>query len=629
MLRAGLCFIFLVALFVLTGCGSTQPTAVPIGVSTAPPTVVAPESAETAQGGVLELSGPSGAKTLTMEDLQALPATEGWAGGKSSTGRITPPELHTGVTLQDLAAQVGGPGAGQGLRIIAKDGYAMTFSYDQIANGDFITYDPGTGDEITIDAPLQTILAYARNGEPISEDSDGPLRIAVLSPENNQVVDGHWMVKWVTNLEVMEMAEDWTLHLDGALAEEMDRATFESCAATNCHQASWTDADGQVWSGVPLWLLAGRIDGGDKHGDEAYDETLAQQGYTLEVVAGDGYSAAFDSQRFDHNDAILLANLLDGELLPEKHFPLRLVGAGLEKSEMVGQVAQIVADLPEQQATAPAPAVEAPPEAWTLQLEGALTEEIDWAAFVACANCHQATWTDADGQVWTGVPLWQLVGRVDDDNRHDANAYNEDLATQGYAIQVTAADGYSVPLDSARINRDSALLVAHQVNGAWPEEKYFPLRLVGPDLQKNEMVGQIASISLDVPAPAAGAPLEAPSGDAVLTIVGGVAQEQALSIQALQGMEVVEVDVEHPKKGLQTYRGVRLNALLGAAGIDADVTRVVMRAGDGFETHASLEDVRACGDCLVAFTDGEQLDTVMPGMEGGLWVKDVIEIELQ
>jgi DMSO/TMAO reductase YedYZ molybdopterin-dependent catalytic subunit len=384
-------FSFIVALLVMTGCGSEEPAATP--------TAELPAEPETAGAVVLELAGPSETISLTMEDLEALPAVEGWGGGKSSTGRITPPELHKGVTLPELCAQIGGLEPGQGVNIVAKDGYAMTFSYDQIVNAEFITYDPGTGDEITVDDPLQVIIAYERSGEPISPDSDGPLRVAVISPQNNQVVDGHWTVKWVTRINIKDMAEDWTLQLEGALIEDMDRATFESCAAANCHQATWTDADGQVWTGVPLWLLAGRIDGGDKHGDEAYNQTLAQQGYALDVIAADGYSVSIESKRFDQNDAILLAHLVNDELLAEKHFPLRLVGADLEKSEMVGQVVQIVGDLPAEATPAPAEALEPPPEAWTLQLEGALTEALDWATFDSCVNCHKASWTDDDGQV--------------------------------------------------------------------------------------------------------------------------------------------------------------------------------------------------------------------------------------
>ena len=43
-----------------------------------------------------------------MDQLQALPAYEGYAGIKSSTGVITPPSKYKGVPLTDLADLVGG-----------------------------------------------------------------------------------------------------------------------------------------------------------------------------------------------------------------------------------------------------------------------------------------------------------------------------------------------------------------------------------------------------------------------------------------------------------------------------------------------------------------------------------------
>ncbi len=37
-----------------------------------------------------------------MDDLKALPATEGWAGIESSTGKITLPEHFKGVAIDEL-----------------------------------------------------------------------------------------------------------------------------------------------------------------------------------------------------------------------------------------------------------------------------------------------------------------------------------------------------------------------------------------------------------------------------------------------------------------------------------------------------------------------------------------------
>ncbi len=88
-----------------------------------------------------------------------------------------------------------------------------------------------------------------------------------------------------------------------------------------------------------------------------------------------------------------------------------------------------------------------------------------------------------------------------------------------------------------------------------------------------------------------------------LTIAGAVGSETSLAEADLRAMEVVQRTVEHPKKGTQTYEGVSLNALLDLAGIEDGTTTLVITASDGFSTEVSLAEVRACADCLVAFTD--------------------------
>ena len=112
----------------------------------------------------------------------------------------------------------------------------------------------------------------------------------------------------------------------------------------------------------------------------------------------------------------------------------------------------------------------------------------------------------------------------------DHGAYLEDLALQGYTVDVVAADGYSVSFESARISRDNGILVAHLVNENPLQEKHFPLRVIGTDLQKNEQAGQVAQIVSHLPGVEAEAPPEAaeppapeaPAGDAALAIVGMV-----------------------------------------------------------------------------------------------------------
>ena len=156
------------------------------------------------------------------------------------------------------------------------------------------------------------------------------------------MTDGHWSVKWVTKLEVKSLGEEWSLHLEGAITEDMDRATFESGASPNCHGVTWTDDKAQDWVGIPLWLLVGRVDDEIKHEGPAFNDALADAGYTVDVVASDGYTVTFDSARVKRNNNIIVAYQVNGNPLPDKYFPLRLVGSDLQKNEMVGMIAKIV-----------------------------------------------------------------------------------------------------------------------------------------------------------------------------------------------------------------------------------------------------------------------------------------------
>jgi DMSO/TMAO reductase YedYZ molybdopterin-dependent catalytic subunit len=288
---------------------------------------------------VLEIVGTGVSKQFTMNELKQLPVTEGQAGIKSSTGKITPPVEFRGVALKDLANLLGNIDESMGINIVAEDGYAITFSYDQITNGTFTAYDPATGEELKGTVELTAILAYEQDGKPLDETKDGKLRVVIVSQENNQVTDGHWSVKWVNKVEIKSLVQDWTLLLHGAIEEKIDRASFESCV--QCHSASWTDDQAQEWVGIPLWLLVGFVDDEVKHEGPAFNDDLAGTGYTFDVIAIDGYTVSFDIGRVARNDEMIVVYQVNGNPLPEKHFPLRLVGNGMQKNEQVGAIAEI------------------------------------------------------------------------------------------------------------------------------------------------------------------------------------------------------------------------------------------------------------------------------------------------
>jgi hypothetical protein len=279
-------------------------------------------------------------------------ATRGQAGIKSSTGKITLPAAFTGVALRDLAELVGGLDPALGVNVVAKDGYGLTFSYDQMVNGTFVAYDPATGDEIRAPEGLTAIVAYEREGQGMSEVSDGTLRVAIVSDRNNQVTDGHWSIKWVTKLEVKSLAADWVLTLHGALNEKIDRASFESCV--QCHKATWTDDKAQVWTGIPLWLLLGYVDDDAKHQDDAFNDAVSAVNYSITLRASDGYEATLDSRLAGRNDGILAVAMVNDNPLPDKYFPVRIVGDGLAGNQQIGALQEIILHLEDGPASLPA-----------------------------------------------------------------------------------------------------------------------------------------------------------------------------------------------------------------------------------------------------------------------------------
>jgi hypothetical protein len=325
-----------------TACQPVAPAPTPTATAL-PPTETAIPPTPTQAPPVLEIIAPDGStQSLTMAELQALPSVEGQAGIKSSTGEITLPKLYKGISLGDLVALVPGFDETMGISVVAEDGYAITYSYDQATNGSFIAYDPGTGDELKSPVPLTAVLAYEMDGQSLNAKEDGNLRVVIISDEAKQVTDGHWSVKWVTKLEIKSLGVEWSLYLEGAINELMDRATFESGASPNCHGLTWKDDKAQEWVGIPLWLLVGRVDDDIRHEGPAFNDEAAEAGYTVDVVASDGYAVTLDAARINRNNNFLVAHLVNGNPLPDKYFPLRLVGSDLEKGEMVGMIEKII-----------------------------------------------------------------------------------------------------------------------------------------------------------------------------------------------------------------------------------------------------------------------------------------------
>ena len=474
-------FLLLGVVVSLTGCSTPVqevPVEVPIETETEPVIL------ET----VLELVKDGQSIYFTMEQLKALPSVEGLGGIMSSTGKITAPVIYKGVEVKTLLEELGGMTDENSVEIVAEDGYSITYSPNQIQNGDYITYDVSSGDEIDTIGSLKTILAYEREGQPLNPDMDGQLRLVMIGDSQLQVVDGHWSIKYVNKIILKEAIEDWTVDFIGAINEPMDRATFESGAADDCHQYTWTDDEGHVWEGIPLFYLIGRVDDENKHGDNAYLDDLAKSGaYTVDITSADGYTVTLDSLRTMRNDNIIVAYLVDGKPLAGDDFPLRLVGSDLSKKEMVGGIVSVVMNFIE------------------------VVEETEVSE-------------------------------------------TEEPASETPAV-------------------------------------------IGP-------------------------------ADASLLVKGLVDSEKTLTMADLTAMNVLNISVEHPKKGAIDVTGVRLIDILALLSIKPEATTVSLIATDGFSANIPLADILACDNCLAGW-DEEFLRTYMPGFDSNNWVKDLAIIELK
>jgi DMSO/TMAO reductase YedYZ molybdopterin-dependent catalytic subunit len=298
---------------------------------------------------VLTVTGNDQTKTFTLAEIAALPVYTGFSGMKNSAGTLFPPDPVKGVKLTDLFAEVGGMSTAQSVDLQAVDDYGMTLTYGEAATGAFTVYNATTGAEEAPSSPVSAVLIYERDGQPLTQEDGAPLRLAVCQPENvNQVADGHWLVKWVDRITLREALPNWTVKMYGLKIKgkkqqtsTLDRASYLSCAAPGCHGAAWTDKATSVWTGVPLFLIMGRVDGGKSHDYGAYNEALALKGYRIKLTSASGKSVIVGSKVIRNRAQNLLANKLDGADLDATLYPLGLVGPNLKTSQFIGRLTKI------------------------------------------------------------------------------------------------------------------------------------------------------------------------------------------------------------------------------------------------------------------------------------------------
>jgi hypothetical protein len=153
--------------------------------------------------------------------------------------------------------------------------------------------------------------------------------------------------------DIPQPPPDWSLSLQGAAAELIDRETFMDLASLN--PASYTDNQGRFWEGLPLSVLVGLVDDDDP---ATFNPALAAENYTI-IVKGMHWdevrNSEFSSTELLSGESYVVANYLDGEEIPNEpidgrlYWPLKLHGSGVSgTSRAVEQLNGIELILPEE-----------------------------------------------------------------------------------------------------------------------------------------------------------------------------------------------------------------------------------------------------------------------------------------
>jgi DMSO/TMAO reductase YedYZ molybdopterin-dependent catalytic subunit len=252
------------------------------------------------------------------------------------------------------------------------------------------------------------------------------------------------------------------------------------------------------WKGVRLADLTAAV---GSVGPRDAVTVLAQDGYGMTFSYDQVYHSGFtaydpatgNEQRPSSTMTMVLAYEHQGRpLAPDDEGPLRLVVA----QPSLGQVVDGHWSVKWVNRILVKPAT----TDWSVNLQGVVTASITRQSYVSCASpgCHGSSYTSA-GHTYQGVPLYLVVGLVDDANRHGAGAFNKTLAAKGYRVEIVSVNGKRTVLDSRLVANKNDLIVAAQVDGQELPKGVFPMRLVGPGLSAEQMVGRIVRIVLRLP----------------------------------------------------------------------------------------------------------------------------------
>ena len=258
----------------------------------------------TPEGVLLTLARGETTRQFTLSDLKELDIMTGPGTFTNSAG-VDYTANYTGVPLMTL---VGNVPPDSTVRVTATDGYSMNYAVKTVSD---------TREGVWI-------VAFMENGEYMPHDP-GPLRIVQIG-EDNPHFTSSLSARMVERIEVLGTYEEYSLLLVGAVDRLFSRGELEAGIGCPCHTAtvSVTRAgETHSFTGLPLWRLIGYVDDdlfpaedlGIHYNDRDFNEALAAEGYTITLVASDGYTQTATSDLIARDDRFVIAFRMDGMFL--------------------------------------------------------------------------------------------------------------------------------------------------------------------------------------------------------------------------------------------------------------------------------------------------------------------------
>jgi DMSO/TMAO reductase YedYZ molybdopterin-dependent catalytic subunit len=380
---------------------------------------------------LVTVTGKQSTEEYKLSDLKAMQYLEQLSSYQNRFGNWKGDGTYRGVQLSALADATGGMVPGNIMTIEASDGYMQNLSYYQVYPD--AAYQAIQG---------KIVLAYMFNGSDVSDWADGPM-IAVLSPDNafsnddfNQTADrdpefaastsaGSLWVKNVKNISIVSMYTEWTIDLTDLQNDTSVLTRTQFVSIDYWYGASYVDSKTRNWTGVPVSKVLGIIDDSDP---ATFNQTLVDTKYRVTVTATDGYNKTMIAKDLVEGGAII-ANELNGTVLPEDYAPLKLVGPSLAGSDQVGMIESIKLLEPD--------TIILNVDGGTTNLSFSMTDLENMPSVTAPGSFMKSTGTIVGPDTFKGVTLNSLVEMV--------------YTGSNYSLEVVATDGYTMTYTSSQV----------------------------------------------------------------------------------------------------------------------------------------------------------------------------------